>query len=163
MWHALSSVLQHDFAAPEPLDIARVLVRLVLAMALAAAIGVERELRGTTAGLRTHMLLALGVATIVTGAMEAGMSSDTVGRVLQGVLAGVGFIGGGAILKEDRKQVVKGLTTAASLWATAGIAAAAALGSGVVAVAATILALVILYVLWQVERRFGFGRHNEER
>lgn len=160
MWEAFSAVLQEDFAAPGPHGFARVIVRLLLAVVLAGAIGLERELRGSAAGLRTHMMLGLGVAVAVVAADAFGMERDAMARVLQGILAGVGFIGGGAILKEDRKEVVKGLTTAASLWATAGIAAAAGLGRGVTAISATVLALLILAVLLRIERVAGFGRHN---
>jgi putative Mg2+ transporter-C (MgtC) family protein len=163
MWEAFRAVLEEEFAAPAPESAARVVVRLLLAVLLGAFIGLEREHRGTAAGLRTHMLLALGVAVILVTALESGLERDALSRVVQGVLAGVGFIGGGAILKEGRREVVKGLTTAASLWASAAIAAAAALGRGLVAVTATVLALVILAVLLHVERVTGLRQRAPER
>jgi putative Mg2+ transporter-C (MgtC) family protein len=161
MWEAFRAVLEQEFAAPAPESAARIVVRLLLAVLLAGCIGLEREHRGTAAGLRTHMLLALGVAAIIVGAVETGLEGDALSRVLQGVLAGVGFIGGGAILKEGRREVVRGLTTAASLWATAAIAASVAIGRGLVAVAATLLALLILAALLRLERATGLRRRQQ--
>jgi putative Mg2+ transporter-C (MgtC) family protein len=163
MWDVLRDVLQEEFAAPAPATVVRILLRLLLAVALAGLIGLEREVRGSPAGLRTHMLLALGVAVVIVAAIVTGMDANAVARVVQGVLAGVGFIGGGAILKEGRREVVKGLTTAASLWATAAIAAAAALGRGLVAVGATLLALLILAALLKLERLSGLRAASRQK
>jgi putative Mg2+ transporter-C (MgtC) family protein len=163
MAEAFSAALQEEFAAPQPGAVARVIVRLLLALVLAGLIGLERERRGTPAGLRTHMLLALGVALVVLAAREQGMPADALARVLQGVLVGVGFIGGGAILKENRRELIKGLTTAASLWATAAIAATAALGLGIAAITATVLALVILALLLRLETAAGLRKPPQER
>jgi len=131
----------------------RFVVRLVLAVILGAAIGYERERRRRAAGLRTHMLIALGVASVVIAAEQAGLEPSDLSRVLQGILAGIGFLGAGAILKQGETEHIKGLTTAASVWATSAIAIAAALGRAATAVIATIIALVILAVLAPLERR----------
>ena len=133
-------------------DVTRLLLRILLAVGLAAAIGYEREVRGSTAGLRTHMVLALGVALIIVAAQNSGMDPEDVSRVIQGVFAGIGFLGAGAIIKQHSDQV-RGLTTAASLWTTAAVATACGLGSELTAIVATVIALVILSVLLRIERR----------
>jgi putative Mg2+ transporter-C (MgtC) family protein len=131
----------------------RFIVRLLLAVILGAAIGYERERHRRAAGLRTHMLIALGVALVVIAGEQAGLEPTDLSRVLQGILAGIGFLGAGAILKQGETEHIKGLTTAASVWATSAIAIAAALGRASTAVIATIIALLILAVLAPLERR----------
>jgi len=149
MWDTVLMTLREEFAdLADPAQFTRVAVRLLLAIVLGAAIGFERELAARTAGLRTHMMVALGVALAV---VAAELSELEAGRVVQGILAGIGFLGAGAILKETERAQVKGLTTAASIWATAGIAIAAGLGREATAVLATVLALVILSVLRRLE------------
>jgi putative Mg2+ transporter-C (MgtC) family protein len=130
----------------------RIGARLLMAVLLAAVLGWERERRGRPAGLRTHMLVGLGSALFVLVPLEAGMADDPISRVLQGVIAGVGFLGAGAILKLDDVGRVQGLTTAASIWATAAIGLAVGLGHHVTAIAATLVALVILSILQRLER-----------
>lgn len=153
MWDVVLATLADEFAdLGDPEQFTRVALRLLLAIGLAAAIGFERELRGRTAGLRTHMMVALGVALAVVAAEQAQIELS---RVLQGVLAGIGFLGAGAILKRREKEEVKGLTTAASIWATAAMAMAAGLGKEATAVLATIIALVILEVLRRADRRIA--------
>ena len=134
-------------------DVTRLLARILLAVGLAALIGYEREVRGSTAGLRTHMILALGVALIVVAAQQSGMEPEDVSRVIQGVFAGIGFLGAGAIIKQSESDQVRGLTTAASLWTTAAVATACGLGSELTAIVATVIALIILSVLLSIERR----------
>src|SRR5690606_7570749 len=98
-----------------------IVLRLGLAVALGAAIGYERERRGKDAGLRTHMLVSLGAAIFVLVPVASGMQVADMSRVMQGVIAGVGFLGAGAILKQEKDQAVRGLTTAASIWVAAAI------------------------------------------
>src|SRR3954454_2987658 len=87
-------------------QIVRVTLRLVAALAVGTAIGTQRELTHKTAGLRTHMLVALGTAAFVVGAAETGMNAEALARVVQGIATGIGFLGGGAILKlTDRREV----------------------------------------------------------
>ena len=130
----------------------RVVVRLFVATALAACLGWERERSGAVAGLRTHMLVALGVAVMIVGSQQSGISQAELSRVLQGIFAGVGFVGAAAIIRPHDNQV-HGVTTAASIWATAAIAAAAGLGLEALAIVATIFAVVILAWLRRVERK----------
>jgi len=131
----------------------RVVVRLFVATALAACLGWERERSGAVAGLRTHMLVALGVAVMIVGSQQSGISQAELSRVLQGIFAGVGFVGAAAIIRPHDGERVHGVTTAASIWATAAIAAAAGLGLEAIAIVATIFAVVILAWLRRVERK----------
>ena len=130
-----------------------ILVRLAGAIILAAIIGYERESSGKSAGLRTHMLVALGSAVFVLGAAESGMAVADVSRVLQGVAAGIGFIGAVSILKVTPERQIHGLTTAAGLWMTAAVGVSAGMGRLGLAALAVAMAWVILAVLARLERR----------
>jgi putative Mg2+ transporter-C (MgtC) family protein len=142
------------FALPPLDEIVNVIVRLVLAATLAGILGMERESQGKAAGLRTHMLVALGAALFVLVVTPLGEAGD-VSRVIQGVAAGIGFIGAGSILKHVERDRVTGLTTAASIWMTAAIGVTAGIGAIWFSVAATAIAWVILDL---VDR---FGRPGE--
>jgi putative Mg2+ transporter-C (MgtC) family protein len=106
----------------------RVLIRLFAATRLVGIVGYERQTRGKSAGLRTRMLVAIGSAMFVLAPLEAGMAIADVSRVVQGVAAGIGFIGAGAILKLKSEKEIQGLTTAAGVWMTAAIGLAAGMG-----------------------------------
>jgi putative Mg2+ transporter-C (MgtC) family protein len=129
----------------------RVVVRLVVAAVLGGLLGLDRERVGKEAGLRTHMLVALGAALFVIVPREAGFDAEGLSRVIQGLLAGLGFMGAGAILKLNEQERVKGLTTAATIWFAAALGVAAGLGRMLTAVLGTILALLILSGLRLVE------------
>ena len=141
-------------------DAARVAVRLIAATLLGGLIGAEREWVGKAAGLRTHMLVALGAALFVIAPLEAGVSEGDIGRIVQGIAAGIGFIGAGTILKRADRHEIQGLTTAASIWLTAGIGVAAALGKLWVAALCAIWAWVILFALGVLERRSNPERRD---
>lgn len=113
---------------PDLAQIVRLLVRISIAMLLGAIIGLQREQYGKPAGLRTHILVAMGSALFVIAATESGMTSDGVSRVIQGLTTGIGFIGAGAILKLGQEREIYGLTTAAGIWATAAVGVAVGLG-----------------------------------
>jgi putative Mg2+ transporter-C (MgtC) family protein len=125
-------------------------IRLVLAAALGLAVGFEREIHGHPAGLRTHMLVAVGSAlfTVLSaygfGAGSAAAPIDPT-RIAAQIVSGIGFLGAGAILKDG--IVIRGLTTAASLWATSAVGMAAGAGEYVIAAVAT---GVILVSLWPI-------------
>src|SRR5215831_521695 len=102
--------------------------RLGLAAVLGALLGYQRERVHSSAGLRTHILVCLGTAFFVLASVEAGQTSADVSRVIQGIVTGVGFLGAGTILKVGDRLEVFGLTTAASIWLTAGIGVGAGLG-----------------------------------
>ena len=125
-------------------------IRLILAAALGLAVGFEREIHGHPAGLRTHMLVAVGSAlfTVISaygfGTGSAAAPIDPT-RIAAQVVSGIGFLGAGAILKDG--IVIRGLTTAASLWATSAVGMAAGAGEYIIAGVAT---LVILVSLWPI-------------
>lgn len=131
-------------------QVIRLAVRLALAAILGGVLGFEREKSGQSAGLRTHMLVALGAALFVLVPQQADMELADMSRVIQGVVAGIGFIGAGAILKQAEQQEVKGLTTAAGLWLTAAVGVAAGLGREVSAILGTVMAFFILSALRRV-------------
>ncbi|TWO70495.1 MgtC/SapB family protein [Caenimonas sedimenti] len=131
-----------DLADAEQLT--RLVVRLLLAAVLGGLLGLQRERQGKEAGIRTHMLVAAGSALFVLAPMQAGMDAEGLSRVLQGLLAGVGFICAGSILKLENEEQVKGLTTAAGIWMTAAIGMCAGLGRESTAVLSTLLVLGIL-------------------
>lgn len=151
--------LREEFSdISDPAQVTRVCVRLLVAALLGGLLGYERESRGISAGLRTHMLVAVGSAIFVLVPLEAGVSQADLSRVLQGVVTGVGFLGAGAIIKLNQEQEIKGLTTAASVWLTAAIGVAAGMGREMTAILSALLALFILAVL---RRRSGSEKRNE--
>ena len=146
--------LQAEFSdLLDPAQVTRVVVRLLVALALGAAIGWDRERRDADAGLRTHMLVALGAALFVLVPAEAGMEPDELSRVIQGVVSGIGFLGAGAVLKDRDEGRIHGLTTAGSIWATAAVGVAAGLGRESTAILATVCVLIVLAALRRLGRR----------
>lgn len=141
------ATIQQEFSdLGDPSDITRVCVRLLVALALGASLGYERESSGAAAGLRTHMLVSLGSALFVLVPLQAGMPLEDMSRVLQGVAAGVGFLGAGAILKLPSERIT-GLTTAAGIWLTAAVGVAAGMGLEATAVMSAAFAWVVLALL----------------
>ncbi|MGH2591151.1 MAG: MgtC/SapB family protein [Actinomycetota bacterium] len=145
-----------------------ILGRGALAAALGLVIGLERETRGKAAGERTFALLALGAAAFV--AVGIAVFPGSADRVIQGVAAGVGFLGAGVIFQ--READVQGLTTAASAWAAAAIGVVVGLGAYVAAALATAVVLIILEldqipvlrkIREQAESAGQAGRHRHER
>ena len=154
-WQEVGSVLRDEFSdLPDAGQATRIILRLLVAAILGGALGFEREQKGKAAGLRTHMLVALGAALFVLIPQQAGVSDADLTRVLQGLIAGVGFLGAGSIIKGGGEEDVKGLTTAAGIWLTAAIGVAAGMGRQSTAVLSTLLALVILVMLPKVTRLF---------
>lgn len=116
------------------------ILRLILAVILGLAIGLEREKAHKPAGLRTHMLVCLGSCIFTLASLEFGLDPA---RIASGIVAGIGFLGAGAIIAE-RERVV-GLTTAASLWVTAAIGLTIGIGNYILAIVSAILTLLILF------------------
>jgi putative Mg2+ transporter-C (MgtC) family protein len=138
---------------PDGLQVARVVIRVIAAALLGALLGWERERAGKAAGLRTHMLVALGSALFVLFPAEAGMAIGDLSRVIQGVATGIGFIGAGTILKRTESEQVQGLTTAASIWLTGAIGMAVGAGQLWLSALCAVTAWVILYGLARFETR----------
>jgi putative Mg2+ transporter-C (MgtC) family protein len=136
---------------PETSDLLIVSFRLLLAAFVGALPGYQREHMGVAAGLRTHMLVSLGSAIFVLASLESGASDSDVTRVIQGLATGIGFVGAGAILKSAQNHEIHGLTTASSIWLTAGLGTAAGLGRIWLPLLGSVLALVILSFLRRFE------------
>jgi putative Mg2+ transporter-C (MgtC) family protein len=146
---------------PDLRQMVRVLIRLVAAALMGAVIGFQREQAGKPAGLRTHMLVALGAALFVVACAEFGMSGSDLSRVIQGLATGIGFIGAGAILKLAKAREITGLTTAAGIWMTAAVGVAAGLGRWGSAGISVVLTWIILAVLLRIELRAERKRHGK--
>lgn len=134
--------------------------RLIVAAGLGMVVGLERERHEHPAGMRTHMLVALGSAAFTILSIEAfaGPDGDR-GRVAAQIVAGIGFLGAGAILKEG--ATVRGLTTAASLWAVAAIGMAVGVGAWGVGVVVTVIVVFSLWPLRVVAERYvGHEQHR---
>jgi putative Mg2+ transporter-C (MgtC) family protein len=158
-WTTIVRTVSEDFSdIPDLARLTRITLRLLLAAFLGGILGFERSQRGKSAGLRTHMLVALGAALFVLVPLQAGAGIESVTRVLQGVIAGIGFLCAGTILKHENGSVegeqVQGLTTAAGVWLTAAIGVTVGMGHEATAVLCTVLAFLILSTLGRLERRF---------
>lgn len=154
LWQELTSGL------PDAAQFARVVIRLLVAVALGAMIGIQRERVGKPAGLRTHILVMLGTTTAVLACISFGMNSDGLSRVIQGIITGIGFIGAGSILKLNQERDIQGLTTAAGVWMTAAVGVAVGLGALGLALLGTILALLILTFVGRIE--FQLLKHRSK-
>ncbi len=141
---------------PDSQEVVRIGVRMFTALLIGALIGLQRELTHHSAGLRTHMLVALGSALLVISAAESGMAPTDVSRIIQGIVTGIGFLGGGAILKLTVEHEIRGLTTAAGIWMTAAEGIAAGLGRIGTALLGLIFTLLVLGALQRFEKRLGW-------
>ena len=136
----------------------QILVRMLVATVIGTALGLNREIHGKPAGMRTHALVALGAALITLISLELAardgqIDGGAVLRTVQGVMAGIGFLGGGVILRDDSHQSVHGLTTAASVWVVASLGIACGAGQWLTALTALALTLVVLIVLGRIEKK----------
>lgn len=148
MWQEIWAAFVGEFAdIPDLRTMTRITLRLVLAAILGGVIGYEREVKASSAGIRTHMLVAVGAALFVLAPLQSGMAISDISRVLQGIIQGIGFLGAGAIIVRNGQQKIQGLTTAANIWVTAGIGIVVGLGLEATAVLSTLIVLIILAVL----------------
>lgn len=148
LWDELRNGMPSDWH-----QFARLAVRLIFSAGLGAVVGLQREQTGKPAGLRTHMLVALGATLLVLAPLEMNIATNDIGRVIQGIAAGIGFIGGGAILKLSAEREVRGLTSAAAIWITAAVGVAVGLGRLAMATMSVLIAWMILAVIGRAERR----------
>jgi|RhiMetdeSRZDD1v2_1073273.scaffolds.fasta_scaffold113011_3 putative Mg2+ transporter-C (MgtC) family protein len=145
-------------------DLIQTLIRLLAATFFGGVIGANRELTQKPAGLRTHALVSLGSALITVTALQLGagdprVSAEATSRVIQGMIAGIGFIGGGVILHKDGRNV-KGLTTAATIWVAAGLGVSCGIGRWQIAAIAVVIALAVLVLGQGVES--ALHRHRPQ-
>lgn len=140
------------------MDLGDIATRLIAATIIGSGVGLDRELRRKAAGLRTHALVALGsclLTVIVINAYGGGQHVDALSRVIQGIIAGVGFLGGGAILKSNgtnEQEMVHGLTTAASIWVVASLGIACGAGQWIAALFGASLTIIVLILGGAVDR-----------
>jgi putative Mg2+ transporter-C (MgtC) family protein len=132
---------------PDLTHLVRITGRLTVALIIGAAIGAQRKVAHKAAGVRTHMLVALGTALLLVSASDAGLADTDLSRIVQGIITGIGFLGGGAILKLTDQQEIRGLTTAAGIWLTAAASAAAGLGQMAAALIGLMFALIVLALM----------------
>src|SRR5688572_25613276 len=141
-----------------------VLVRILVAATLGGIVGVERELRDQPAGFRTHMLVSLGACLFtlvgVFAFETADRSATDFTRIASQVVVGIGFLGGGTILRHG--STVRGLTTAASLWVTAAVGLAVGMGFYFAATTVAVVAVTALAGLKPIEKRFMRGMRQED-
>lgn len=150
----------------EPTNWIGILVRLGLAIAVGGAIGFERELERKPAGLRTHMLVSLGSALFVLAGIQTGIveiEPNTLSRIIQGLIAGIGFLGAGEIFSTTRTGSgsasasesirIQGLTSAAAIWVSAALGTAAGCGLWFIALVGGAATLLILQGVKRLEAR----------
>jgi putative Mg2+ transporter-C (MgtC) family protein len=131
--------------------------RLLVATLIGAAIGAERELHGHSAGLRTHMVVCLAACLVAIS--DSLLPLARWGQISPAIMTGVGFLGAGAILRSEKGNAVQGLTTAASVWASAGMGLAAGYGHNA-ELLAVVAAVIILLTLTIVGRFEAFALHR---
>ncbi|MDI3470984.1 MAG: Mg(2+)-transport-ATPase-associated protein MgtC [Pseudolabrys sp.] len=137
-----------------------VLLRLAAAVVAGLAIGFNRDVAHKALGMRTLALVALGAAVVTIAGMEytelddAASQSRILQGIIQGVLTGIGFLGAGAILRDQQSQQVHGLTTAATVWITAALGIGCALGAWLPVAAGIVLSILVLFALEKLEQRF---------
>ena len=129
---------------PDMAQLARVGIRLGVAASIGWLLGAERGSLGKAAGARTHMLVAFGAALFVMVPAEIGLDEGDLGRVIQGVATGVGFLGAGTILKRTDQHEITGLTTAATIWLTAALGLAVGAGLVWIALMSGVCAWIVL-------------------
>ncbi|HEY2560888.1 MAG TPA: MgtC/SapB family protein [Caldimonas sp.] len=164
MTDAVIEALRSEFSdLSDPARVTAIVVRLLLAALLGGALGYQRERSGKSAGMRTHMLVAIGSALFVVVPLQGGMPIGELGRVIQGIVTGIGFLGAGAIIKHRSDEHVLGLTTAAGVWMTAAIGVTCGLGRESTALLGTALALAVLALIPHLAARAPFEAQDSGR
>jgi putative Mg2+ transporter-C (MgtC) family protein len=138
---------------PDTTQLVRVALRIAVAAGVGWLLGAERESMGKAAGTRTHMLVAIGAALFVIVPSEIGLTEGDLGRVIQGIATGIGFLGAGTILKRSDQHEITGLTTAATIWLTAAIGLAVGAGQIWIALMCAAVAWIVLSLIQLSENR----------
>ena len=154
-WQQVGNTIIAEFSDISDIsEMTRITLRLFLAALLGGLLGYERERKGKAAGVKTHMLVALGSALFVLIPEEAGVSDAEISRIIQGVVAGIGFLGAGAIIKGNNDEHITGLTTAAGIWLTAAIGVTVGMGRETSALLCALFALAIFYLVPHLSRNW---------
>lgn len=158
MWETIAATIAAEFSdLGDVRSVTQLVVRLLLAALLGGFLGFERETSGKAAGVRTHMLVAMAAAMFVLLPAQAGLGEESLSRIIQGLLAGVGLLCAGSILKSDGEDKVRGLTTSAGLWMTTAIGIAVGLGRESSAVILALLTWSVLALEAPLRRLTGRG------
>ncbi len=143
-----------------------IILQLLIAVILGGIVGYERERAHKMAGIRTHALVAMGAALVTIMSLYGfdvlgeGYTYDP-GRIISNVIVGIGFIGGGAILRKNN-DIVVGITTASSLWVVGVIGITVGLGFNYIAFVTALLSYVILTIIWSLERNIESSQHHND-
>jgi putative Mg2+ transporter-C (MgtC) family protein len=148
----IGQALAKEFALPDAATTTVMVVRLLVAAILGGLLGLERESKGRAAGLKTHILVSIGSALFVMAPLLSGIDPGDVTRVMQGIVSGIGFLGAGAIIKLERDGRIEGLTTAAGIWMVSAVGMAAGMGMEIMALATTLIALVVVNTIPKLMR-----------
>jgi putative Mg2+ transporter-C (MgtC) family protein len=132
-------------------QITHLILRVGAAFVAGAIIGYQRERLGKSAGLRTHLLVTVGTALMVAVCYLEGMDHADASRVLQGIITGIGFLGGGVILKLEKDHEIRGLTSAAAIWYVAALGIACGLGRLTIALLGSVVGYIILEFIARLE------------
>jgi putative Mg2+ transporter-C (MgtC) family protein len=135
-------------------------VAILLAVVCGAAVGLERQLKHKPAGLRTNILICLGAAVFTVISRQMAEGQDSITRIAAQIVTGVGFLGAGAVIQD--RGGIHGLTTAATIWLVASIGMACGAKQYYLAIITTVLAIVVLLGLAQVDRQIETGRHDKK-
>ena len=133
---------------------------IIVAVALGGLVGVERELHRKPAGLRTNILICMGAAAFILIARRIGLSQDAISRMTAGIITGVGFIGGGAVLRD--RENISGVTTAATIWVVTSVGIACGMQLYDIAIAITLLSLLVLSGMGPLDRRLHGPRRKSD-
>lgn len=143
VWSTIYEAMQSELSNTNWNEFVVVVFRLGLAALLGGFLGYEREQQGKSAGIRTHILVALGSALLMLSPLLFGITDTDTARVIQGVVTGIGFLGAGTIVKMNGIDI-HGLTTAAGIWVTSAIGLSVGLGQWMPAVVTTLFMMLIL-------------------
>ncbi|HCE09062.1 MAG TPA: magnesium transporter [Oxalobacteraceae bacterium] len=153
------------------IDYSEIIFRLVSAVLVGCAIGLDRNLHGKPTGIKTLGLVALGASLVTMASMDFAFShgaydSAAVSRTIQGIITGIGFLGAGVIIHDHTTEKVRGLTTAASIWVTAALGIVCGMGSWQIAGVAAVIVLLLFVLGRPLERmlhRQWLSKTDEER